>query len=141
VLMADAADPRPNLERLKLPTKSIERACVLAKHQRPPPSSASDKEVRLWVRDSGPELIDQQLVVSAALGHSVAIAERARKAARDPLVPRQLALNGGQIMQALGIAPGPRVGDATRFLMDAVLEDPARNTPETLMVLLQNFRG
>ncbi|MFT3835699.1 MAG: CCA tRNA nucleotidyltransferase [Myxococcaceae bacterium] len=139
VLMADAADPRPNLERLKLPTRAIERACVLVKHQRPPPSSATDKEVRLWVRDSGPEQLDQQLLVSAALGHDVSIAPRARAAAKDPLVPKQLALNGGQIMKALGIGPGPRIGEATRYLMDAVLEDPSRNTPETLTVLLQNF--
>jgi len=141
VLLADSADPRPGLERLKVPTKIIERACVLVKQQRPPPASASGKEVRLWVRDCGPEHVEQQLAVSAALGHDVSIAERALAAAKDPLVPKQLALHGAAIMQQLGIGPGPRVGEATRYLMDAVLDDPSRNTAETLSVLLQNFTG
>jgi tRNA nucleotidyltransferase (CCA-adding enzyme) len=139
VLLGDVADPKPQLERLKLPTKTIERACVLLKQQRPPPSSASGKQVRLWVRDCGPEHVEQQLRVSAALGHDVAVGDRARAAAKDPLVPKQLALNGAQIMAALGIGPGPRVGEATRHLMESVLDDPARNTPETLQGLLRDW--
>jgi hypothetical protein len=35
-------------------------------------------------------------------------------------------------MRILGCPPGPRVGRALRFLTELVLEDPDRNTPETL---------
>jgi hypothetical protein len=40
-------------------------------------------------------------------------------------------------MKMLGCGPGPRVGRALRYLTDAVVEDPSRNTPEALRRLLE----
>ncbi len=139
VLLADAPNPKPALERLKLPVRTVERALVLIRQQRPPAADAPGKAVRLWVRDAGPEHLDEQLSVSAALGHDVAVAPRAHAAAKDPLVPKQLALDGRAIMTRLATGPGPRVGDATRFLMDAVLDEPALNSPDALLALLDRF--
>jgi tRNA nucleotidyltransferase (CCA-adding enzyme) len=39
----------------------------------------------------------------------------------------------------LGCGPGPEVGRALRFLTLQVLEDPARNRPETLRELLRGW--
>jgi len=50
-----------------------------------------------------------------------------------------LALDGAGVMAALGCGPGPRVGAALRYLMDRVLDDPSRNTPEGLRALLASF--
>ena len=143
VLLAEAAAPLPALERLKLPTSAIKRAASLIAHQVPPAPNATDKEVRLWIRDVGPEApsLAQQLAVCAAGGHDVsALRPRLEKLRGDPLVPRQLALNGGEIMTALSTGPGPIVGDATRFLMDQVLSDPSKNTADSLRRLLETFR-
>jgi tRNA nucleotidyltransferase (CCA-adding enzyme) len=39
-------------------------------------------------------------------------------------------------MRVLGVGPSPTVGEATRFLIDQVLEDPSLNTPQRLTELL-----
>jgi tRNA nucleotidyltransferase (CCA-adding enzyme) len=141
VLLAGLAEPRPVLERLKLPTRAIERITGLIAHQVPPPATASDKVVRIWIREVGPDALADQLAVSQALGHRLeALGPRIDRLRHDPLSPRQLALNGGEIMTALGVPPGPIVGEATRFLMDQVLEDPAQNTPDFLRDLIKKFR-
>ena len=59
-------------------------------------------------------------------------------AARPPLSAKELALNGGDIMKELGVGPSPAVGEATRFLLDRVLERPDLNTPEQLRELLRS---
>lgn len=46
---------------------------------------------------------------------------------------RSLALNGRALM-ALGLK-GPAIGEMQRWLLEQVLDDPARNTPETLTAL------
>lgn len=143
VLLAPAAEPLAALERLRLPTQSIKRTASLIAHQRPPGAEASDKEVRIWIRDVGPEpqSLAQQLAVCEAAGHPVGpLRPRIERLRSDPLVPRQLALNGGEIMAALSTKPGPIVGEATRFLMDQVLADPSRNTADSLRGLLGNFK-
>ena len=108
-----------------------------------PADDAPDKDLRVWIRDVGAELssLAQQLSVCQALGRDVATLRPRLEALRlDPLVPRQLALNGGEIMAALKAGPGPLVGDATRFLMDQVLSDPSKNTADSLRRLLECFR-
>ena len=56
------------------------------------------------------------------------------------LSARDLALRGEDIMRILGIPPGPRVGDAQEMLLEAVLEDPSRNTREELTEILLSRR-
>ena len=46
---------------------------------------------------------------------------------------RQLATNGSDIMEALALPPGPRIGVILEELLKAVLEDPALNTKEKLL--------
>ena len=51
-----------------------------------------------------------------------------------------LAITGGTVMEVLGIRPGRSVGQALEQLLEAVLEDPSRNTPEGLRALLEGMR-
>jgi tRNA nucleotidyltransferase (CCA-adding enzyme) len=143
VLLAPTPTPLVPLERLKLPTQSIRRTASLIAHQRPPADDAADKELRIWIRDIGPEpeSIAQQLAVCDAVGHDTrTLRPRLDRLRTDPLTPKQLALNGGEIMAALSTGPGPIVGEATRFLMDQVLSDPSKNTVDSLRQLLGGFR-
>ena len=58
--------------------------------------------------------------------------ERAIEAERaQPHRVRDLAIGGDALLE-LGIPQGPAVGRALRALLDDVLADPARNTPEWL---------
>ncbi|MEW5915683.1 MAG: hypothetical protein AB1762_04735, partial [Gemmatimonadota bacterium] len=64
-----------------------------------------------------------------------------RTAYRDPVAVADLAIDGDDLVAA-GIAPGPGLGKILAALLDAVLEDPSRNTRETLLALArQHGRG
>ena len=53
-------------------------------------------------------------------------------AAAPPLSVRALALDGAALMRLAGRGGGPWLGELQRQLLEAVLEDPAANTPERL---------
>ena len=55
-----------------------------------------------------------------------------RVAYRDPIELADLAVTGNDLADA-GVPPGPRVGTILRQLLDAVVEDPARNTVAWLL--------
>jgi tRNA nucleotidyltransferase (CCA-adding enzyme) len=59
--------------------------------------------------------------------------------ARPPLSARELAVNGDDIMSALSIAPGPRVGAVLDALLERVLDDPALNEPDLLLALAREL--
>jgi hypothetical protein len=56
----------------------------------------------------------------------------AASALRDPIDLGSLAVDGDDLRRA-GIPPGPRLGSILNALLGAVLEDPARNTPDWLL--------
>lgn len=55
-----------------------------------------------------------------------------RIAYREPIELGDLAVSGTDLL-GVGLPPGPAVGQILRFLLDAVIEDPARNTREELL--------
>jgi tRNA nucleotidyltransferase (CCA-adding enzyme) len=68
-------------------------------------------------------------------------AQGVRSAYREPIALADLAVDGDDLVGA-GIAPGPAIGQILSGLLDAVLEDPSRNTRETLLALVrQKARG
>lgn len=54
------------------------------------------------------------------------------KKAGTPLTVRDLAVNGNDII-ALGLEPGPRLGEVLQYLLELVLEAPDKNTREILL--------
>jgi tRNA nucleotidyltransferase (CCA-adding enzyme) len=138
---------------LKFPTKSAELVGLLVAH--------AALEVRLTERDPalrrllakvGLGTVESLLAVAHArvlvrapelLSDFLRLQERLRAlaAAKPPLSPKELALTGGDIMATLGVGPSPQVGQATRFLMESVLDDPALNQPERLKELLRTWQA
>jgi hypothetical protein len=59
------------------------------------------------------------------------------KVKNDPVSPKMLKISGEDVMRALGIAPGPRVGSLLAILLEDVLDDPLRNTEEYLITKLE----
>lgn len=55
-----------------------------------------------------------------------------------PTTQASLAINGHDLIN-LGIQPGPQLGQILNSLTEAVVEDPALNTPETLLELAQSY--
>jgi tRNA nucleotidyltransferase (CCA-adding enzyme) len=117
----------------------------------PGPSGA---EVRRWLAGVEPGGAATVLELASAEAWT-ARPERRRRAAAEvkkvkarvdevlarspPLAVRDLALDGRAVAEALGTAPGPRVGEALRYLLERVLEDPQENSPERLRAALRNW--
>jgi tRNA nucleotidyltransferase (CCA-adding enzyme) len=77
---------------------------------------------------------------SAGLDRLEAALARVRAAGALALQRQDLALDGREVMTALGCEPGRIVGRALDYLTDRVIEDPASNTPEALRALLASWR-
>ncbi len=138
------ANPKEILLRLRCPTKTIETtsALVRALSGFDPEAMRSDADLRRFLARLTPALAEPFLAVIAGLqGEEAtsAFADRLRAvvAQRPPLDARALALNGNRIMEVLGVGPSRVVGEATRFLVHEVLEDPGVNTEEALEARLR----
>jgi tRNA nucleotidyltransferase (CCA-adding enzyme) len=56
-------------------------------------------------------------------------------AAANAFSPRDLVIDGNDVMRELGIPPGPEVGRILNALFERVLDEPALNTREKLIEL------
>jgi hypothetical protein len=57
------------------------------------------------------------------------------------LAVRDLALTGKDLIQELGLAPGPRIGSTLRKLLQAVLDNPEKNQREALLDLAKSLQS
>jgi len=153
-LLADLVDPQRAEEigvRLKFPTKVVERVRLFVTHATLERHvGESDPALRRLLAKVGLANVEPITQVARA---RVQVREPARLAelegligrllalvaAKPPLTSKDLALNGGAIMAALGVGPSPIVGEATRFLVEQVLDEPSRNQPEMLKELLAGW--
>ncbi|WP_309891721.1 CCA tRNA nucleotidyltransferase [Archangium sp.] len=153
-LLADLVDPQRAEEigvRLKFPTKVVERVRLFVTHAALERHvGESDPSLRRLLAKVGLANVEPLTQVARA---RVQVREPSRLAelevlfgrllalvaAKPPLTSKDLALNGGAIMSSLGVGPSPIVGEATRFLVEQVLDEPSRNQPETLKELLAGW--
>jgi len=143
------------LLRLRFPTAERERIVRLVReHMFDYHAEWSDAAVRRFVRRVGVEHIAElfDLRMADALGNGLrepdtrrleAMAKRIDRllAAAEALSVQDLAVNGDDVMRALGVPPGPAVGQALEQLLEEVLDEPARNTRERLLARLGELRG
>jgi tRNA nucleotidyltransferase (CCA-adding enzyme) len=136
----------PLLERLRFSNEERARIVLLVRHHilcwEP---SWTDAAVRRWLRRVGPELTEDLYSLNRAdvlaKGRDVtgdlerlaglrAHVERVLLAGAV-LGVKDLAITGQDLMK-LGLRPGPLFGEILRTLLDEVVDDPAKNEPETL---------
>lgn len=141
------------LTDLKAPNDIKSRVVTLIKnHMRLHglPSDASDKSIRSFVTDLGPE--NSFLSVDMSKGDSMGKA----KSELDPkydrfgkMIDEYLKMTGGkkdipppitgkEIMSILGLKPGPEVGKVTKALKEALIENPAM-TKEEAIAFIRNI--
>lgn len=97
----------------------------------PPPGLA--REVRHWLSSHRPHARDIIAVAEPRERRAdVLTAVRAIEASGDPLTLRDLAVSGDDLAAA-GVPPGKAMGEILRRLLDEVLDEPERNTPEHLL--------
>ncbi|HEY4104867.1 MAG TPA: HD domain-containing protein [Polyangiaceae bacterium] len=143
---ADMADPL--LERLRFSNDERARIVALVRHHLICyDESWSDAAVRRWIRRVSPELVDDLYSLSEAdvsakgkdpsldLENIARLKAHVAKviAAGAAFSLKDLAINGGTLIQELGIKPGPDVGRVLKTLLEEVLEDPEKNQAATLL--------
>jgi len=55
--------------------------------------------------------------------------------------PKMLKIRGEDIMRVLGIEPGPKIGQIIEVLMQEVIDEPKKNTPEYLESRVKELGG
>jgi len=113
----------------------------------------SDAAVRRFVRRVGTERLPELLElaradalgkgrpVDAELAALVRLAGRVAEivARKEALGPKDLAVDGRDVMARLGIAPGRAIGRVLEALLERVLEDPTLNERERLLTLMDEI--
>jgi len=113
----------------------------------------TDAAVRRWIRritpELAPDLYDLGFADAAGKGldasADIASIERLRVRVDDLLAQgaafsaRDLVLGGNELMSALGLAPGRRVGEVLAYLVEKVIDDPAVNERERLLEEARRF--
>lgn len=147
---AAASHVRSLAARLRFSNADKDRAVVVARHHRVPPcAQGSDGDVRRWLKEVTPQRVEDVLTLQEArlrAGHPEGTLARDLKELqgfhtriRDllrtapPLGTRDLAVTGRDLMQSVGLPPGPALGRTLEALLDIVIEDPAANTREALL--------
>jgi len=141
-LLLSACETRAVLQRLKLSSKQMETVLHLLRVQPLPPPGADDTALRCWLSKAKRAHWEEALSVGEALEErEEGLGERLRALlVQNPALSiDKLALNGKEMGLILGIPPGPKIGEAGRFLLGKVLENPRLNSKEALSQLLQTW--
>ena len=139
------------MTRLKFSNAERDRAVhLVAQHEDLPTEASTDAEVRRWLQRVGRESVHDLLRLEEANARGrprpdearVRAAEALRRRA-DTLMRAGAALEigdlaiGGNELRAMGVRPGPAMGEILRRLLDAVTVDPSLNTPDALRALVE----
>jgi len=133
------------MERLRFPKKEIEKVERLVRYHLfyYNVGEVSESSVRRLLRNVGKESIEELLQVRMAdrIGSGCPKAEPYKlrhlrylieKVSQDAISVKMLKANGQDIMETLGIKPGPRIGMILDILLGIVLADPEKNNKEFL---------
>ncbi len=137
---------RKLLERLRFPVKVIEKATLLVDNHLfyYNVGEVTAASVRRLIRKVGLEnmrdLMDIRIADRLGSGTPKAKPYKLRhleymidKVSHDPVSVKMLATNGNDLMQALDMTPGPKIGAILDVLLAEVIEDPKKNAKDTLL--------
>ncbi len=141
------------LERLRYPGAIVKKATLLVDQHLfyYNVDEVTEASVRRLVKRVGlenmPDLMDVR--IGDRLGSGVPKAKPYKlrhleymieKVSHDPLSVKMLALKGADLMTKLAIKPGPTIGALLDVLLAEVIEDPKKNTLETLLARAQELQ-
>lgn len=133
------------LQRLKFSNKDVEKIVTLIRYHMfyYNVDEVTESSVRRLIKNVGPENMEELMQVREAdrIGSGVPKAEPYKlrhlkfiieKVSKDPISVKMLKVNGKDVMDLLGQAPGPKIGQILDVLLSYVLDDPKRNTKKFL---------
>jgi hypothetical protein len=134
------------LRRLAVPRREAAPVVALIRwHMYGYESRWGDAAVRRFIRTVGPGTLPRLFVLreadnvgSGAPADAGGLDELRERVGAElergvPLLPADLAIDGHDLQRELGLAPGPKLGRLLERLLEAVVNDPARNRRETLL--------
>ncbi len=134
------------LRRMAVPRREAEPIVDLVRwHMFGYESRWSDAAVRRFIQKVGRETLPRLLMLREAdnLGSGEpadagGVDELRERVAAElergvPLTVRDLAVDGDDLQEAIGLPPGPSLGAILDRLLETVIADPERNEPETLL--------
>ena len=145
------------LTRLHFPSDFVKKAAILIRwhlFKYDPDEGVTDSSVRRLIRNVGPEnmadLVKLRICDRMGMGVPKAVPYRLRhfqfrveKILREEEAPtpKMLKIRGEDIMRVLGIEPGPKIGQIIEVLMQEVIDEPKKNTPEYLESRVKELGG
>jgi poly(A) polymerase/tRNA nucleotidyltransferase (CCA-adding enzyme) len=140
------------MHRLRFSQSQVERVTdLVGEHMFAYSPEWTDAAVRRFIRRVGAGRLDDLFALRRADNAASGVAEPAgagvpqlmarvqRELGGAPLEQRQLAIDGNELMAALDLPPGPDVGRLLAALLEAVLDEPARNRPDELLALARRL--
>ncbi len=141
------------LERLRYPRKLIEKVIVLIRwHMFFYQPNISDSAIRRLISKVKPENVSDLLELRRAdiiATGKVSIetpdywndlSDRVLSILKsDTEKPNKIALNGHELIERLGIKPGPLVGEIINYLSEQVLEEPDLNQKDLLLDIAKRY--
>ena len=130
--------PGDTLRRLRCSNAEVERSEDIGRHRGAFPDP-DERAVRRWIARVGPRVGDLTAIHRAETG-GAALEDAVGRVRRSgaPLAVADLAVTGSDLL-ALGTPQGPAVGAVLRDLLEAVLDDPRRNTKEELLTMAKRL--
>ncbi|NLJ85241.1 MAG: CCA tRNA nucleotidyltransferase [Firmicutes bacterium] len=148
---------RSILTRLRYSRQFIDKVALLVRwHMFPIHAHSTDRALRRFTRKVGKEnvldLMDVRRADILALGKQTTytswayyqeLLERLKAILESDtaLSVSDLAINGHDVIDALGIPPGPKVGAILELLLEKVLDDPGINNRIELLAILQSLEN
>ncbi len=134
------------LERLRYPKKTVDHASMLVDNHLfyYNVGEVTEASVRRLIKRVGLENMDDLMAVRIGdrLGSGVPKAKPYKlrhleymidKVSQDATSVKMLKIDGSALMTELGLAPGPKIGALLDCLLAEVIDDPSRNTRESLL--------
>ena len=142
------------LDRLRTSqAEATEVAILIREHMFQYQSAWTDSAVRRFLRRVGPDRIDDLLrlrqadnIGSGQLADTDMLPElrtrlQEQRLSGAPLAVADLAVNGNDLLAAIGLPPGPWVGTMLERLLESVVNDPTRNRPAVLLADVRQWQA
>jgi len=146
-----AETARAIARRLKLPKASAERIASLVEMHMSLGPELTKKGLRRWVARRGAPWVRDLISLARAdalasgweeppphLGEIERSLEEIVRA-KEAFTKQDLAVSGRDVMEVLGIGPGPKVGEVLDLLYEHVLEHPEQNTKDALIAKMKSL--
>ena len=139
--------------RLKFSNERITRVThLIAHHMFDYKQNLSDKAVRRFIKRIGPDNVDELMALRKADDYAHGWGTKFEKYIERfksridsqirksyPFTISDVAVNGYDVMNILGLQPGPKVGQILNQLLKVVIEKPEYNRKHKLIKLLQDM--